>query len=220
MNRDRPRICATITDADAGSLRKIERLVDLYEVRIDLIGTDWRKVVGHLKKLWIACNRRREEGGRWSGSEPRRIKELLDAIEMGAGIIDIELETPGVEKIIGKIKGRAECLVSYHDSQGTPSPGKLREIIRNELAAGGDICKAATTAYTVQDNLNVLRLMAEFPDNKIVAFAMGEAGQISRILCPLVGGYFTYASVGEGRESAAGQMTVKDLRKIYGLLKG
>jgi 3-dehydroquinate dehydratase-1 len=49
---------------------------------------------------------------------------------------------------------------------------------------------------------------------------MGEQGQVSRILCPLAGGYFTYASIESGRESADGQLTVKEMREIYRLLNG
>jgi 3-dehydroquinate dehydratase len=45
-----------------------------------------------------------------------------------------------------------------------------------------------------------------------------SAGQISRVLCPLAGGYFTYASVAAGKESAEGQITAGELRKIYGML--
>jgi 3-dehydroquinate dehydratase-1 len=47
---------------------------------------------------------------------------------------------------------------------------------------------------------------------------MGVNGQLSRILCPLAGGYFTYASVKTGRESAKGQVTVTELREIYRML--
>jgi len=53
----------------------------------------------------------------------------------------------------------------------------------------------------------------------MVSFAMGHLGLVSRILCPLVGGYFTYASLGEGRESAPGQLTVGHLKKIYEMVK-
>ena len=64
------------------------------------------------------------------------------------------------------------------------------------------------------DNLTVLKLIAEFSSTtKIVSFAMGTEGQFSRILCPLAGGYFTYASVGEGKESAEGQLTVNALKR-------
>ncbi len=52
-----------------------------------------------------------------------------------------------------------------------------------------------------------------------MAFAMGTAGQISRVLCPLVGGYFTYASIAEGKEAAEGQVTAAELRNIYEMLE-
>ena len=210
-----PRICATIVNSDLAALDNVEPLVDLFEVRIDLIGKDWRKVAARLKKPWIACNRRAEEGGKWRGKETPRIKELRRAVELGASIIDVELATPGVEAIVHDIKGRAECLVSYHNLKDTPTLDRLRQIVINQLAAGADICKIVTTARSFKDNLAVLQLISVFPETKMVAFAMGSAGQISRVLCPLVGGYFAYASVKEGRESAKGQMTASDLREIY-----
>ena len=64
----------------------------------------------------------------------------------------------------------------------------------------------------------VLQLITEFSSTSIVSFAMGAAGQVSRVLCPLVGGYFTYASVKKGKESAKGQITVRELRQIYDML--
>jgi 3-dehydroquinate dehydratase len=48
---------------------------------------------------------------------------------------------------------------------------------------------------------------------------MGDTGQISRILCPLAGGYFTYASVEVGKESADGQITASELAEIYRILR-
>lgn len=210
-----PRICATIVNSDLAALDVIEPLVDLFEVRIDLIGKDWRKVAARLKKPWIACNRMAEEGGKWNGREAPRIKELRRAVELGASIIDVELATPGVDVFVHDIKGRAECLVSYHNLKETPPLDRLRQVVINQLAAGADICKIVTTARSFKDNLAVLQLISVFPETKMVAFAMGAVGQISRVLCPLVGGFFAYASVKQGRESAKGQMTASDLREIY-----
>jgi 3-dehydroquinate dehydratase/shikimate dehydrogenase len=48
---------------------------------------------------------------------------------------------------------------------------------------------------------------------------MGELGVISRLLSPIFGGYFTYASVEKGKESAVGQFTVAETKKIYELIK-
>jgi 3-dehydroquinate dehydratase-1 len=215
---ERPRICAAIVSGDAKAISKAEPDADLWEVRIDLIGKKWRETARQLKKPWIACNRRVEEGGKWRGREPQRIKELLSAPELGAGIIDIELGTPGLEKVVGKVKGHAQCLISYHNLKETPPLDRLRQIVVNQMASGADICKVVTKARTFKDNLAVLQLIPEFLGIKIVAFAMGTLGQISRVICPLAGGYFTYASVEAGKESAEGQITAGELRKIYAML--
>jgi len=219
MTGARPRICAAIVDADLSAVTKVESLVDLFEVRIDLIGSGWSEVAGNLKKPWIACNRRVEEGGKWWGSEADRVEELLSALELGANIVDIELATPDLNTVVKKLKSKAECLISYHDVKGTPPLKKLKGIIESERDAGAEICKVVTNARSFADNLTILQLVHEFPKLKVVAFATGAAGQISRMLCPLVGGYFTYASIEAGRESAAGQITVGELRKIYGMIR-
>ena len=215
----RPKICASLVSDDPGAVKTVEPLVELFEVRIDIIGDSWRKLAGQLKKPWIACNRSPDEGGSWRGSESERIDELLSAIELGADIVDIELETKNLHEALKLVKKKAKCLLSYHDLKGTPPLGRMREIVQNQLEAGADICKLVTTARGFEDNITVLQLISDFPEIKVVSFAMGPLGSTSRILCPLVGGDFTYASVEEGKESASGQITAADLRKIYVMLK-
>ena len=215
----RPRICAVIVDNDLSAVKEAEPFVDLYEVRIDLIGEGWPELVQRLEKPWIACNRLADEGGRWEKSEASRIEELLKATELGADIIDIELQTKNLNEVVKLIKKRAKCLLSFHDLAGTPPLDKLKRTIERQLAAGADICKVITTATSFDDNLRVLQLITAFPNEEIVSFAMGPLGSVSRILCPLVGGYFTYASIEEGKESASGQVTVRDLRKLYEMVE-
>jgi 3-dehydroquinate dehydratase type I len=219
LDRNKPRICAAIVNNDLEAVKGIEPLVDLLEVRMDLIGSRWRELVRHLEKPWVACNRSAQEGGSWQGSESERIDELLSAIKLGAGIVDLELRTAGVEEVVKELKGKVDCLLSYHDFQETPPLEKMREIIRKQLSSGADICKLVTTARNFADNIATLQLIADFPEARVVSFAMGASGYTSRILCPLVGGHFIYASIEEGKESAAGQMTVRELRKIYGMLE-
>ena len=216
----RPRICAAIVDSDLATVRKAEEFVDLFEVRIDLIGDSWQELAKQLNKPWIACNRSAVEGGQWERGETRRIEELVKAIELGAGTIDIELGTRDLAEVIPVIKRRAECLTSFHDMTRTLPLDSLKEIVQRQLAAGADICKIVTTAQRFDDNITILQLISEFPKVKVVSFARGHLGLITRILCPLVGGYFTYASIGKGRESAPGQITVRDLRKLYGMVAG
>jgi 3-dehydroquinate dehydratase type I len=216
----RPRICAVITSNDLEAVKGVEPLVDLFEARIDLIGDGWQELVKQLNKPWIACNRCAEEGGSWQGNESERREELLSAIELGASIIDIELVSGNLKEMVPLIKKKAKCLLSLHDFKETPPLDRMREIAQKELAAGADICKVVTTAQRFEDNLTVLQLISDFPKTRVVSFAMGPLGSASRILCPLVGGDFTYTSIEEGEESASGQITVRDLRKIYEMLEG
>jgi len=66
----RPKICAVIIDDNITAVTEIQPLVDLFEVRIDLVGESWTRVVKEISKPWIACNRIPEEGGKWQESEP------------------------------------------------------------------------------------------------------------------------------------------------------
>ena len=213
-----PRICAVIVNKDLEAIRDIEQFVELFEVRIDLIGDSWQEVAKQLNKPWIACNRSADEGGKWKQSEGKRIYELLKATELGANIVDIELRTGNVKEIVPLIKNRAQCLLSFHESRGTPPLDRMKEIIQLQLEAGADICKVVTTAQSFEDNLTVLELIRNFPETRIVSFAMGNLGIVSRTLCPLVGGDFTYASIEKGKESASGQITVEDLQRIYEMI--
>jgi 3-dehydroquinate dehydratase-1 len=216
----KPKICAAITNKDLKAIKEAEPLVDLFELRIDLVGAGWQELAPELRKTWIACVRGRAEGGNWLGSDADKIRELVTAVESGASIVDIELSTHNLTEVIPLMKkNKAKCLVSLHEIEKTPPLEQLKRIVQRQLTAGADICKVVTTARSPADNLTTLNLITAFPGVKIVSFAMGPLGFASRILCPLVGGYFTYASLGEGKESAPGQLTVDQLKGIYRMMK-
>ena len=211
----KPRICGVITGADYDAIRKAEGLADLFEVRIDLIGSKWQEIAAGLRKPWIATNRSASNHGRYAGSEDRRISELFTALDMGADAIDIEIDTAGLEDIVKRVKGRARCLLSYHDWTGTTAPENLAAMVHSQLAAGADICKVVTTAGGLDDNLAIIRLPSLFPWASVIALSMGTAGVLSRVLSPLAGGYLTYASIGRGSASAPGQLSLETMRAIY-----
>jgi 3-dehydroquinate dehydratase-1 len=212
------RVCAAITENNPAGIRQVAPIVDFFEVRIDLVGSGWRELAAGLEKPWIACNRRAEEGGSWQGSESGRIDELLSAIKLGPAMIDIELASPDVTSVIREVNDRAECLLSYHDLRGTPPLDELKGIIEKQMGAGADICKVVTTARNIGDNIEILKLISCFSNKRVIAFAMGEAGYLSRVLSPRVGGYLTYASIEERKESAPGQISVREIQEIHRLL--
>ncbi|MFC2010175.1 type I 3-dehydroquinate dehydratase [Chloroflexota bacterium] len=214
----RPRICAVIVNNDIEGVREVEPLIDLFEVRIDIIGDGWQKVARKLEKPWIATNRTVDEGGRWEGKEARRIEGLLQAIELGANFVDVEFRTKNIENIVPLVKKRVKCILSFHDLEKTPSLDEMKRIVQKQIKAGADICKVVTTAKEFEDNLAVLKLISEFPDDRLVSFSMGPMGQISRVLSPLAGADFAYASIEKGSESAPGQITIGELINIYGMI--
>jgi 3-dehydroquinate dehydratase-1 len=218
-----PRICGVITGWDSANLANfdiyVDRFVDLFELRIDMAGDGWKGISASLKKPWIACCRIKEEGGKWEGDEASRYSLLLEAARKGAYIVDIELSTEDLREKVAEIKKHSRCLISFHDINGTPDLPELETVVNRQLDEGADICKVITTANSFEDNMTVLELIKKFPGREIVAFAMGEQGKLSRVLCPLAGGSFTYASLYTGKESAPGQITASDLYKIYGMVE-
>jgi len=213
----RPRICASIVNLDFDAIKIVEEQVELFEIRIDLIGPKWKDVAASLNKPWVACNRCISEGGRWLGTETERIEELLSALDLGASIVDIELNTINLEETVELIKEKAKCLISFHQPGYIMKLDELEHIVNKQLFAGADICKVVVMAQSFKDNLTVMQLIKESSGKRIVSFAMGSLGFISRVYCPLVGGDFTYASIEHGKEAAPGQITVKELRRIYEL---
>jgi len=213
----RPRICAVIVNNDLKAIEEVEPFVELFEVRIDLIGDGWQELVKHLRKPWIACNRSADEGGSWRGDEKGRIGELVQAAGLGADMVDIELETKNLNEAMQLIN--TKFLLSLHEVKATPPLDRMKEIVQRQLEAGAEVCKVVTTAQSFEDNLTVLQLIAEFPETRIVSFAMGPLGLVSRVLCQLVGGDFTYASIEKGKESAWGQITARGLRKLYEMVE-
>jgi 3-dehydroquinate dehydratase type I len=213
---NRPRICTVIVDKDdVNAALAVEPFVDLYEVRIDLIGDGWQEVARRLPKPWLATNRVGSEGGQWQGDEGSRVEELLKSLELGAQLVDIELETPEVERIVREIKRKAKCIVSFHDWNRMPPLDQLEQVVRRQLAAGADICKVVGRAEQFEDNVTPLELVGRFPDSSLIALSIGPEGVIGRTLSPLLGGYLTYATAVQGKGSAPGQSPAEELRRIF-----
>jgi len=215
---DKPKICAVVVSDDLEAVKRAELLADMLELRMDLVGSGWPEVARYLHKPWIATMRDSEHRGKFSGSEEERVDQLIQAVTLGANIIDVELDCPALGDLAKSVKGRSRCMVSYHDWDGTPPLEQLSGIVQRQFAAGAEICKVVTMARNVYDNLAVLKLLGLFPWIDIISFAMGPVGALSRVLSPLSGGYLTYASIDETSGSAPGQMSVEALRKIYRMI--
>jgi len=197
---------------------------DLIEVRLDYLGNhiELANLVAHGKTPKIATNRMTSVHGVLPVSETEQRKLLLNAAKSGFEFVDIELSSTKVRELVSEVKARgAKSIVSYHDFSGTPSLSELKRIFQKEINSRAEVCKIVTTAKRIEDNLTVLNFTSSASasgKSKIVCFAMAELGKASRLLSPLFGGFFTFASLEHGSETASGQMSIQEMRAGYELL--
>lgn len=112
--------------------------------------------------------------------------------------------------------GRTNILVSWHDFARTPSAQSLKSMAKKMSRFSKNI-KIVTTARTIGDTLRVLSLYKGSRRENLIAFAMGDYGRMSRILCTKSGSPFTYVSL--GRPVAPGQFSLDEMRSIFQLQK-
>lgn len=145
---------------------------------------------------------------------------LITAASSGFEFVDLDLASQLTQSDIQQLKSNGSKLIrSFHDFSKTPSPKELDEVLESQVKAGGDVCKVVTTAVTPRDSLSILRFVEEkSPKTRLVSFAMGRHGIPSRILSPLFGAEFTFASLTEGSKTADGQLTIDNLRSAWQLL--
>ena len=195
---------------------------ELIEVRLDLLKShrEIADLATHGKTPKIATNKPLSSRGIFSGTETERRKTLLDAAKSGFEYVDIELSTTDLGEFVSQIKKTsAKTVLSFHDFSGTPNLSELKGILEQEINTGADVCKVVTTAKRMEDNLTLLNFTSSASaKTRIVSFAMGELGKTSRLLSPLFGGFFTFASLKQGEETAAGQMGIQEMKTAYRLL--
>jgi len=145
---------------------------------------------------------------------------LLEAAEVGFDFIDVELSCPSAGSMIKQVKAHdVGVIISHHDSSGTPSEEALLHLMQAEKNMGGEICKIVTTATTVADNLTVLSFVNKCSQTtRVVSFAMGKLGVISRVLSPFFGAEFTFAALNDGSRTAEGQLSIDSLRRVWNML--
>lgn len=194
---------------------------DLVELRIDYLdridfSAIGEAIKGHMGKCILTC-RAREEGGEFKGDEDERQKVLQNLAKLRPAYIDVELSLAQKNpRFLNSIKSSGVSLiVSSHSFKDTPSLQSLKSTL-NKAKHFGDIVKIVTMAKIFLDNITILKLYRSSKPDKLIAFCMGEKGQISRILCPILGSPFTYASLPDSPIAPA-QINVKELRSFYDL---
>ncbi len=212
------RICVPLTETDTGAalaaMRSLPPEAELVELRLDLMASfDLERLLAGRDRPVIVTNRPVREGGACEGPEQERLAALRRAAELGAEYVDVELDAAGA---LGEIAAGTRRIVSHHDCAGTPED--LDGLLDRIRAAGADVAKIVTTAWDIADVTPVLDLLRRrAAEGPLIALSMGEEGLVSRVLCAKLGAFLTFASAGEGRESAPGQVPLEQMLGMYRL---
>ena len=202
----------------------------IIELRIDLLEPEERSIekvkefLTSLNMSVIITNRRREEGGSFTGTEDERIEILrsIMATEM-VDAVDIEFLADGRDEIIEEAKKHhIPVILSFHDFSGMPAPAEILELIDAMYNAGGSIAKIAVTPGTPYDTLNLLQLTHQVSSDGhgqlLITIGMGDWGRHLRVIAPLYGSVLTYGFI-EDEAVAPGQFSVHELRGMLEKLK-
>ena len=184
--------------------------VKLVELRLDYIGraVNLTRLLGKRPTPVVIAIRRREDGGRWMGTEADRQMMLRAAVVAGAEYVDFEADIAGSVPRYGNTKR----IVSYHDFNETPD--NLEELHAAMAAEDADIVKIATMANSFSDNVRMLELVK---NSKIptIGICMGDIGTPTRILASRFGSPFTYATYSAEKTLAPGQLNYKQMNELY-----
>ena len=166
----------------------------------------------------ICTVRPKSEGGKFQGSEQERISIIKLVSEYSPHLLDVEYNTLQRNKKLYQYlkQGRTNILVSWHDFAKTPSEQTLR-LMAKKMSRFSKNVKVVTTAKTISDTLRVLNLYKGARKENLIAFAMGDYGRMSRILCTRLGSPFTYVSL--GKPVAPGQFSLDEMKSIFQLQK-
>jgi 3-dehydroquinate dehydratase type I len=209
----------TIQEAEKLEIEAERKGADLIEIRLDLLSLDinLEDIRTHTDIIKIGTNRSLSQGGKFSDNEETRFQTLLNTSRAGFDYIDIEDSVDNLEAKIESLKEQgSKIIISHHNMLSTPTLTELEKTFNRNLKFKGDVYKIITTAKSIEDSLITLNFLNVASRNfKIVCFAMGDYGKISRIVSPFFGGFFTIASIKKGDETAKGQLTIDDLKKIY-----
>ena len=225
------RICVSILPKTVpAALQLIEKAeaahADFIEVRLDCLKDCLENqraladLAAHGKTPKIATNMPRSCQGKFSGTEAERQQTLHNAAKNGFEYVDVELSTPQLKDLVKELKALgAKPIVSFHKFNASLGISELNSILKKEIARGAEVCKIVTTAKRIEDNLTTLTFTSTASSKaKLLCFCMGELGKVSRLLSPLFGGFFTFASLERGNETASGQMTIQEMKAAYELL--
>ena len=162
------------------------------------------------------------------GEKEIEVKEYVELIQKAAktgnvDLVDVEAFTgdEAVKAVIEVAHAHGiKVVASNHDFHKTPSQEEIVSRLRKMQELGADIPKIAVMPQNKKDVLTLLaateEMVSEYADRPIITMSMAGTGVISRLCGEVFGSALTFGAA--KKASAPGQMEVKDLETVLGLL--
>lgn len=133
-----------------------------------------------------------------------------------ADIVDIDSDNTQLIRLVHEARRKqTKTLISHHIFDHMPTKDEIAEKYIRMEQNGGDILKIAAMAKTEMETYEMLEGAAQYSRLKhakpIVAIAMGEEGQVSRICAGDFGSILSYSC--GSKTTAPGQFNAKQLTK-------
>lgn len=216
-------ICVSVAEPTTEKCIKTLEGLEFAEVRLDCLKAsveDMQAIFSRPLRLiatFMPSNLQKKSVQTNIDNETRK-RFLIAAIEAGAKYVDIEHNSDSSyrEELIEKARSKnCQVIISFHDFSGTPEEDTLEKIRMDCFKKGADIVKIACKANTQKDNLKLLGLLNKKDyHGKTMVIGMGKSGRITRIVAPLLGSPFTFASLSRGKETAEGQIEKDILHQL------
>lgn len=198
------------------NLQEASLHADLVEIRLDSLAAvdlgQVRELVAQSRLPLILTMRSLAQGGLYRGEKSDRLALMRKIASLQPAYLDIEwdLQEAFVESIASEFPA-VKLIVSYHDFVGTPSD--LDEILNAMKRKSAHWYKIAVMGHSTID---MLRLMAWVSKQEnVIAVSMGELGQPSRLIGPVVGCPLTFACLKAEAATAPGQIPAATLKERY-----
>lgn len=206
---------AETTEQTINSIKKAAD-ADLIEIRLDYRKKPLNLVAirASTDKPLIATNRRKDQGGKAEEPEESRVGLLEKAAEAGFEYVDIASTTKNLRDVVSHLQSLGvKVIASYHDFEKPLDAEQIEKLHKTLSETGCDVIKLVGWTVSNDDIVPYLEYNRLHPGN--LSFGMGEKGVKTRILAPLSGALFTYASLEAGSELAPGQIPLDALREMY-----
>lgn len=205
-------LCVSLGNIELGKIKEAISKHEFVEFRLDLLERNQKlfEIISLAKKSIVAFHKSPNHGGFYERSEA-----LIKAIEAGASYIDLDVEDEMVDVEEKAKKHFTKIIRSYHNHNETPNELELEKNIFH-AKRNADLVKIATKVNSYDDAILLLNLLKIHKD--LIIVGMGELGSLVRIIAPLLGSAWTYASLSDGFETAPGQLSVETMSKFQQIL--